>query len=296
MLALSAPSNTNCLAPPNRTSRGGGVGVGKLRLPLSLVGGGAAGRTGAGEIDTGAGERFVAGGSGAGAGGRSVEGSTCTDGSEGAPPGEGSSARAARGPDATTAPTRSSLASKERKLFISLLSHGRFVSSVFISRPHPLRRARKKVSRADSFRGAEERRDLGDAHPTARDGERGKRARQEGELRGVLEIGEQDGGEPDACGAKPPQDQDPLRLGQPRARAGIHRCRRWPLFVDQPIGRRAAKIEVEQEPVRVGRGGARFIEVVRREKIERLAEKTPEALEVLGAVLADDEAKAGLGR
>src|SRR5579863_2463989 len=134
MLALSAPSNTNCLAPPNRTSRGGGVGVGKLRLPLSLVGGGAAGRTGAGEIDTGAGERFVAGGSGSGAGGRSVEGSTCTDGSEGAPPGEGSSARAARGPDATTAPTRSSLASKERKLFISLLSHGRFVSSVFISR------------------------------------------------------------------------------------------------------------------------------------------------------------------
>ena len=97
-------------------------------------------------------------------------------------------------------------------------------------------------------------------------------------------------GQRDAGRAQLPQDQDALRFGQAPAPVVVEIGRRRPAFVDQPVGRRAAKIQVQQQPVRAGRGGARLGEVARRDEHEVVAQETGEAIEVLAAVLAHDEA------
>ena len=83
----------------------------------------------------------------------------------------------------------------------------------------------------------------------------------------VVEVGEQDGGQRDAAGAQLAQDQDALRLGQARA-AGPRRGRpaTGAALVDQPLGRRAAEVQVQQQAVRARGGGARALEVGARRR------------------------------
>ena len=100
-----------------------------------------------------------------------------------------------------------------------------------------------------------------------RDRQRRQRALEEARALVVVEIGEQDRGQRDAAPrAAGAGSRMPCVSASRRRRSGVEAGRHGAALVDQPLGRRAAEVQVQQQAVRAGGGGARAFEVGRRRR------------------------------
>ena len=126
----------------------------------------------------------------------------------------------------------------------------------------------------------------------AGDRQRGQGLLEVPALPGVVDVGEQHGRTDHPGGAELAQDQDPLGLGQSGARAGVERSGGRAPFVDQLLGRRAAKIEIQQQTGGVGDQIAGLREILRGDEIGVVAQEAPKTVDVLAAVFTNDEGRA----